>query len=199
MSSFQRGPITLEAASALEMYRRVRFNGTQYAYAAAGQNHDFITDAPRANAQADETIGYHRSFDGVVKVTASGAISAGALVYGDASGKVTATQKGGAIGVALTAATTDGDVIEMSPTGGNAEVYEHTHTITAGEDTANTVVIDTGFGTNPTWMSVVIEASGVLAFPSGAITPTAGSLSIATNAAAGAKVHVRAVRAAVTS
>lgn len=53
--------------------------------------------------------------DGIVMVEAGGVIAAGAAVYADADGRVTATANtdGGKVGVALTAATAAGDVITV--------------------------------------------------------------------------------------
>ena len=52
--------------------------------------------------------------DGLVMVEASGAITAGALVYADASGKATATKgTAEAAGVAIVGATGAGDIITV--------------------------------------------------------------------------------------
>ena len=48
--------------------------------------------------------------------TASEALAIGDIVYGDANGKVSATgSSGDKVGITLTAATADGDVIEVLP------------------------------------------------------------------------------------
>ncbi len=54
---------------------------------------------------------------GTQKATANGSISAGAKVYTAASGKVSSTQGTGAFlrGIAMEAATADGDIIEIMP------------------------------------------------------------------------------------
>lgn len=51
--------------------------------------------------------------EGTCKMTASGAVTAGADVYADASGKVTATVGAVHIGKAIDAASNNGDVIEV--------------------------------------------------------------------------------------
>lgn len=54
---------------------------------------------------------------GTITMTAGAACTANAAVYGAASGKITGTSGGGALqrGVALEAATADGDRIEVAP------------------------------------------------------------------------------------
>jgi hypothetical protein len=51
--------------------------------------------------------------DGTVEMTASGAITANATVYGDANGKVTATANGNPVGIALQATSNDGEKTEV--------------------------------------------------------------------------------------
>lgn len=196
----EEGPITIKAGAALEPARRVfTTDGVTFTYCAAGQRHHAVTDY-RAEASGDRGKAHTAIKSGTIMLTASGAISAGALCYGDSNGKITATQKGGAGWRALEAATADGDIIECLPLAGtDVEVFEVFHTITAGEDSANAVVIDTGFATAPTIYQVTIWASGVPAAPSGAATWTLGSVSVATNATAGAILHLRATRLGITT
>ena len=54
-----------------------------------------------------------RTAQGTVKMIASAAVTQFALVYGAASGKVSATRNGNLIGMALTATTADGDELEV--------------------------------------------------------------------------------------
>jgi hypothetical protein len=119
---------------------------------------------------------------GTTVMVASGAISAGAPVYGAAAGKVTATTGGALEGVALTAAGADGDYIEVLPIG--AETMRHIlHTVTAGEDTANIATIDTGLGVVLSFALVetrtsagVIRAGNTVTFGSGG---DAGKITVA--------------------
>lgn len=57
--------------------------------------------------------------DGTIEMVASGAITSGADVYADADGKISALPAAAAtyrkIGIALEAATADGDIIEVLP------------------------------------------------------------------------------------
>ncbi|MBL4700446.1 MAG: DUF2190 family protein [Phycisphaeraceae bacterium] len=57
---------------------------------------------------------------GTRKMIASGAITLHAVVYLDAAGKITATVGGDIVGMALGAATADGDIIEVLPLEGNS-------------------------------------------------------------------------------
>jgi hypothetical protein len=56
-----------------------------------------------------------RNAQGTHEMVAAGAISAGAVFYGAASGKISATVAGAAIGIAVEASTADGDIIEVFP------------------------------------------------------------------------------------
>lgn len=110
MSQSNNNPKTLTSGEALASYRLVKLSGSTVIYADAGEQAVGITNA-------DYASGEHTAFDvinksGTVKLTASGAIAAGAPIYQGDDGKVTATPNGAAIGFALEAATADGDVIE---------------------------------------------------------------------------------------
>lgn len=54
-----------------------------------------------------------KTAEGTRKMVAAAAISAGALVYGAASGKITSVANGNIEGIAMEAASADGDVIEV--------------------------------------------------------------------------------------
>lgn len=65
---------------------------------------------------AENTAGGHivEIADGIVMVEASGAITSGVAVYADADGKATATKgTADAAGIAITAATTAGDLVAV--------------------------------------------------------------------------------------
>jgi len=71
---------------------------------------------------------------GTVLMVASGAISLGANVYGAASGKVSSTFGPQHEGIALQAATADGDIIEvLRLTGGTKVVYGQQTTVAASD------------------------------------------------------------------
>ena len=79
-----------------------------------------LTDAELGVADAPLTASEHgsvrlRTSSGTTPMVASGAISALAAVYTAADGKISSTEGTGAyqIGVALEAATADGDIIEV--------------------------------------------------------------------------------------
>lgn len=110
MSQSNNNPKTLLSGEALAAHRLVKLSGSTVVYADAGEQAVGVTNAAYAS-------GAHTAFDvinkeGTVKVTASGAISAGAAIFPAADGKITATPNGASIGFALEAATADDDVIE---------------------------------------------------------------------------------------
>lgn len=115
--SYTEGVLTLQAGEALAAHRRVKVeSGTvadpvEVVYADAGEQHIGTTEA--AAADTTYVAVRPRNMDGSVLVTAAGAFSRGATLYGAADGKVDDTSSGTAIGIALEAATADGDVVEM--------------------------------------------------------------------------------------
>lgn len=101
----------------------------------------------------------------VIKVVASAAISKGDKLTGTTGGKAVATTTAGQhfIGFALDAASADGDVIRCRVAPGvvasATASFTGSHTVTAGEDTANTVDIDTGL-VSVSFAMVKIRRSG---------------------------------------
>lgn len=102
------------AGGAIGAHLRVDLNSAgKLALAGAGNAGVGVTREP-AFAE-DQTVSvYMDNSNGTVEVVANGAIAKGAYVYCAASGKVGPT---GAVvfGVAMTAATADGDIIEVMP------------------------------------------------------------------------------------
>lgn len=116
MSQQVNGPeVTMQAGEDLIAYRRVKISGSTVVYADAGDPGigvvqaavDYSEDA-NACIRLDNTAGSS-------KMTADGAITAGAAVYPADDGKISASINGESIGNALEAATADGDIIEVMP------------------------------------------------------------------------------------
>ena len=110
--------LTMTAGEALLVKRRVKIkSGTvtsppEVIYADAGEQHIGVTVIAEATSGDLCTI-RPINMPGTYEATASEALAIGAMLYGAANGKVADTSSGSSIGVALTAATADGDVIEM--------------------------------------------------------------------------------------
>lgn len=139
---------TLVAAEAIAAYARVHVNSSgQFALSGAGVNHTGV--AVNAAASGASCGAVLRTPGSTFKMIASGAVSAGAAVYSDASGKITATKKGGKLGVAINAATADGDIIEVTDEGKDLELFEDNYVADSTDATNNYVNIDPGFGSNP--------------------------------------------------
>lgn len=100
----------LLSAEALATRRRVKISGSTIVYADAGEQANGVTEY--ACADATEVAVRLLSSPGTFEITAAGAIAAGAPIFGAADGKVSATPNGAAIGLAIEAATADGDQIE---------------------------------------------------------------------------------------
>ncbi len=102
---------TFQAGSALASFRRVKLNSSiQAVYAGAGEDNCGVTQQD-VNSGDNVTVALEspgRTF----KLTASGAITKGAIIYADLNGKVSATVNGTPLGVALETTTADGDVFE---------------------------------------------------------------------------------------
>ena len=109
--------VTFLAGAALGQHVRVKFQSgsttspVEVEAAGAGEQHLGITDA--AAASGDPVAVRMRNSPGTQIATAAGAIAVGASIYGAASGKVDDAVSGNAIGVALQAASADGDYVEI--------------------------------------------------------------------------------------
>lgn len=114
--SFNEGIKSFIAYGAITAHARVKLRsgyGDQVELAGAGEAH--IGVAEYAVADAEYVSVKLKNESGTVEVIAADSFSLGAVLYGAASGKVSDTSSGSAIGVALEAATADGDIIEMLP------------------------------------------------------------------------------------
>lgn len=108
---------TFTAGEALLPKRRVKVeSGTvidpvEVVYADAGEQHIGVT-GNESTADGDAVSVQPMNATGTYEGTAAGAFSRGATLYGAADGKIDDTATGSAIGVALEAATADGDVVQ---------------------------------------------------------------------------------------
>lgn len=113
---YNEGIRTHTAGEALAAKRRVKIkSGTtttppEVVYADAGEQHIGVTEyAVDSGALVAIKL---RTAPGTQEITAAGAFSIGATLYGAADGKVDDASSGTAIGIAFEAATADGDQIE---------------------------------------------------------------------------------------
>lgn len=100
------------ASGALAKYRRVRLNGGLLEYAGAANTDAIGVVVNDVFALGDVVSVWARTKQGTVPMVASGIIGAGVAVYAAADGKVSGAGNV-LVGVALTGATADGDVIEV--------------------------------------------------------------------------------------
>lgn len=106
---------TFEASAAIAPNLRVKLD-TNGQLAAAGAAERSIGVLERRALAANELVAVRtRNAPGTRKMVAAGAITARNYVYGAASGKVDDIPNGNLEGIALEAATADGDVIEVLP------------------------------------------------------------------------------------
>ncbi len=107
--------VTFEAGGAISQYARVKITSGKLAVAGI---YDADIGVAERQAFADGDVIPVRLLNSPTqKVIAAGAISQGAYVYTAANGKVSATKAAGSHfrGVALEAASADGDIIEIQP------------------------------------------------------------------------------------
>lgn len=109
---------TYTASAAIAAHLLVKTNGStanSVAIATAGSD---VIGCSTENAIASGAKGAIRLFNGggTVKLTAAGAITVNALVYvAGSAGKIDDAVNGRPIGIAMEAATADGDIIEVMP------------------------------------------------------------------------------------
>lgn len=132
--SYTEGVLTLEAGEALGAYRRVKVeSGTakdpvEVVYADAGEQHIGTTEAAAADTALVAVR--PRTMPGSRLGVAADSFARGATLYGAADGKISDTSSGSAIGIALEAASADGDVVEwmdfgvLSTTAGTVSVAD---------------------------------------------------------------------------
>jgi hypothetical protein len=112
MSQFVETPTRADtAAGAVNQFLRVKTPG---AVAAAGALEQSFGTMDRNCLAAGPCTVRLKTAQGTRKMIAAGAISAGSVVYGAASGKISAVANPNIEGVALEAASADGDVIEVA-------------------------------------------------------------------------------------
>jgi len=116
-TTIQNTTRTFVAGEALDAYLLVKVDSSGNvvkATATASEPKVGYTTASVASGEAANISLIHGG--GSAFATAAEALSIGDIVYGDANGKVSASgSNGDKIGITLTAATADGDVIEVLP------------------------------------------------------------------------------------
>jgi len=134
MSQENLGSKSFIAGTDLEACRRVKLSSGNVVYADAGE--EFIGVTARKAVSGDSVAVNLRSASRTYKMVASGAITAGVAIYGALGGKVSASASGVAQGVALEAATADGDIIECFQNNGVAGAIDGA-TTAIGDPAAN--------------------------------------------------------------
>lgn len=115
MSQYVETPTkTFQAAAASAQFLRAYLTGGKAAIAGVGDKSIGVFDKPALAADDYVAIRMNNA-QGTRKMVASGAITKHAVVYGAASGKISATANANPEGIAMEAATTNGDIIEVLP------------------------------------------------------------------------------------
>lgn len=178
--------VTLKVgASDLSKWTRVKVAAGLLVVCGAGEQGIGVVQ-DNAVASASVAVRMNNS-PGTFRMVASAAITQYALVYGSASGKVSSTAVGPVIGIALEAATADGNEIEILPFPAISQGPQTFQgTISAGDVTATYVEVDTGFGATPSFMV-------------GFTTTSAGVMRVTTVAASGSTGTVRLTPTGITA
>jgi hypothetical protein len=134
MSQENLGSKAFVAGTDLEAYRRVKLSSGNVVYADAGE--EFIGVTARKALSGEFVAINLRSASRTYKMVANGAITAGVAIYGALGGKVSASASGVTQGVALEAATADGDIIECFQNNGVAGAIDGASTA-IGDPTIN--------------------------------------------------------------
>jgi hypothetical protein len=121
----ENGKKTFEAGAAVSTKRLVKLSSGQVIHNTVTSTDDPIGVAEYAVDAADELVAVRLLNDGgTLEVTAAGAIAQDADVYAAADGKVSALSATAGtyrkVGIAIAAATADGDIIEVLPYDYNA-------------------------------------------------------------------------------
>lgn len=117
--SMNEGKKTYEASAAIEPYRVLQLAAGKVLHNVADSTKTVLGFSEYPAAVGDPIAVMLVNLPGTREVTAAGAITALAEVFADADGKVQALPAAAGtyrrIGIALEAATADGDVIEILP------------------------------------------------------------------------------------
>lgn len=170
-SENETGVRSFTAGSDLEAFRRVVYNGTSVSYATAGEPYDGTT--LNKVVSGDQVAVKLANFAGTRRMVASAAISAGAAVYGSASGKISATKIGRPIGRAVKAASGDGSEIEVETIELNVGSLVKT-TVAAGTTLTNTTT-ETSLGDTYVIPAGSLRAGDVIKIRSHGTTPSTNS------------------------
>lgn len=111
MSKETFSPMTFIAGAALEAFTRVKLSAS-FTVINAGAGEEFIGVTLQKVASGEQVGVALRDSGRSFKVVAAGPVALNSVIYGAAAGKIDDAVNGTAQGVALEAATADGDVIE---------------------------------------------------------------------------------------
>lgn len=149
MTYIQNATVTYTVgASALTKHTRVKLASGLLVVAGAGE--PAIGTVLDNYASGDVAAVRLFSSGGTFHMVASAAITANALVYGAASGKVSSTATGTCIGIAKEAASADGNILEVQPLEYAGAPYLMRKVAVAGDATNGYIDFDPGFGAAPT-------------------------------------------------
>lgn len=182
---------TFVFAASTNAFLRMKVNTSGEA-AIAGAGEDDIGVAASGYAAAEYGTVRLRKSSGTTVMIASGAISVGASVYPAASGKVSATKFGRRRGICLTAATADGDQIEVLEVEDGAGVV-WADSMVATPAALASLASETAFATTLSIPAGILQAGDVIEIEAATKAPSTNSTDTFTY-----KAYVNALEVAAT-
>lgn len=144
--------ISKNSAGAIALHRRVTVNSSGNLVLASATQPGIGSSRSACDAANEPITVKTRSGGGTHVLTSAKAITAGSNVYGAAAGKVTDSPSGGAVylGIATsTVAAADQNVEVVMADAVQPSVFNVRKSPSSGEDAANSMDVDTGFGVAP--------------------------------------------------
>jgi len=159
MSQQNEGIKTFTAGEDLEAFRRVKLSSGEVVYADQIDSDGWIGVTQEKVSDGAMVTVRLKGTGRTSKMVASEALSSGASLYAADDGKVADTASGNVIGVALEAATADGDVIEVLPDVASVEIDGASTAIEAEGANGSIPVIFSKSGITDASTAVTVVAS----------------------------------------
>ena len=174
--------LTFTATTALAPHLRVKLTAGKLVAAGAADN-DLGVLAARVLAADAQAAVVPRNAEGTVRMVAADAITQFALVYGAAGGKIDDVANGNLVGMALDAATADGDYVEVLRLDADTGPATTTTYGTVLQAAVDADIADSSGGSAGNGLAAVTAAAAI-ADNSGGVDPGDDTIAVVTPAAA---------------
>ena len=171
--------LTFTATTALAPHLRVKLTAGKLVAAGAADN-DLGVLAARVLAADAQAAVVPRNAEGTVRMVAADAITQFALVYGAAGGKIDDVANGNLVGMALDAATADGDYVEVLRLDADTGPATTTTYGTVLQAAVDADIADSSGGSAGNGLAAVTAAAAI-ADNSGGVDPGDDTIAVVTN------------------